>query len=813
MTERAGSLAGLRVVTVGTGRAVDLAAMFLGDHGADVVKVEPPGGDPARALPGWRVWNRGKRSAELDTTTASGVEQLRTLLLAADVAFDGLGDGALDRSSLGWESLHAANPGLILCRITGYAGLTSHTGRPVAESLVAARTGQQWEQRGYVGGPIEHILGRPGPHADLDVPAGIEQGADRGGPIHLASPFGGTAAAFLAALGVNTALLNRERTGAGQVVDTSLLQGFMAVNQGGWQRPEHPDAAGYWMWVLDQRSPKGLFECADGRWVHQWPMNPAAVMDAAETGDLTSVTTRNRDDERRLGMGPEDLIVLHYYYPQLVEAFRKYSSQEWVDLGRRIDVGSQPVRSPREALLDPALLEDGCVVSVDDPDHGSIRHVGVSYQLSKTPGAVHGPAPRLGAHTEAVLAEAAARPATTFPAKDVPRRAALEGIRVLDLGLGVAGPYGTQLLADLGAEVIKVNALHDSFWLSTHIGVSASRGKRSIAVNLKDERGRRLIQRLAQTSDVVAHNMRGGAAERLGVDYATITAANPTVVYCHSRGFDRGPRLTLPGTDQTAAALAGPEWEDGGCDRGGRPFWSPTNLGDTGNGFLCAIGIVQALYHRARTGQGQEVDTAILNASLLVAASTWVGADGTEPERPRLDAEQLGFDALNGLYQTADGWVCVAADPSQAAELLAALGIGELFRDARFADPGSRSRNDAGLAEAIAAALVDRTAEDAQRALDAAGVPCEISSSTFSREFFDDPELRARELVVTMRHPVLGAFDQPGHLVELSETPGRLDRPAPLCGQHTREILGELGLEDDAIAELLRDGVVRAADV
>jgi crotonobetainyl-CoA:carnitine CoA-transferase CaiB-like acyl-CoA transferase len=801
-----GSLEGLLVATVGNGLAADLAGMYLADHGAEVVKVEAPGGDPRRALPGWRVWNRGKRSVVADLTSPAGREQVRTLLTAADVAIDALPEGQLEAIGMPWNELHAANPALILCQITGYAGLSAHRGRPAAESLVAARTGQQWEQRGFVGGPVDHLLGRPGPEPDLEVAPGIEQGAERDGPLHLASPFGSVTASFLANLGIHAALFQRERTGMGQRVQTSLLQGFLALNMAGWQRPQNPDADGYWMWVLDRRGPKGLFECADGRWIHQWPMNPAAVLDAAAAGDLTAAgSSRNRDDARRLGMEAGDLVILQYYYPQLVEAFVKFGADEWVDLGQKIDVGAQPVRSPEEALLDDAFVEDGCVVSVDDPDHGRIRHVGVSYQLLDTPGAVTRPAPAVGVDTDEVVRRVRDRRAVVQPTASTraPARAALEGIRVLDLGLGVAGPYATHLLADLGADVIKINTLWDRFWLSTHMGVGCNRGKRSIAINLKDERGRDVVRRLAETADVVAHNMRIGAAERLGLDYASVAAINPAVVYCHSRGFDKGPRVSLPGTDQTAGALAGTEWEDGGCARGGRPFWSPTSLGDTGNGFLAAMAIVHALHHRERTGKGQQVDTAIVNACLLVASSTWVAEDGTAPARAHLDADQQGFDALNRLYETADGWVCIAAGVEQhgapasapASALASALGIAEATTDDSFASAAARAARGSTSADLIAR-------------LEKAGVPAEVSSPTFAREFFADAEAWSRGLLVRHEHPVLGTIEQHGALIELSGTPGAISRPAPLCGQHTVEILSELGLDQSGIDGLLADRVV-----
>ena len=250
-------------------------------------------------------------------------------------------------------------------------------------------------------------------------------------------------------------------------------------------------------------------------------------------------------------------------------------------------------------------------------------------------------------------------------------------MRVLDLGLAVAGPWGTMMLADLGAEVIKVNPLHDFYWMSTHIAMCCNRGKRSIAHEPQGRRRRwRSCTSWSATADVVQHNMRYDAAVRLGVDYESLRAIKPDLVYCHTRGFEHGARERLPGNDQTGAALAGPDWLDGGLDHDGIPLWPVVSLGDTGNGFLSAIAIVQALYHRDRTGEGQFVDTSIMYAQLLNASMAWSRptAAGTASVRSSTRC-RLGGTRCYRLYDTADGWLCVAAVTDEQR--------GALARDAR----------------------------------------------------------------------------------------------------------------------------------
>ena len=287
----------------------------------------------------------------------------------------------------------------------------------------------------------------------------------------------------------------------------------------------------------------------------------------------------------------------------------------------------------------------------------------------------------------------------------------LDGVLVLDLGLAVAGPYGTQLLSDLGADVIKINTIYDMFWHTNHIAMMCNRGKRSLSVDLKSPRGMEILHRLVARADIVQHNMRYEAATRLGVDYASLRAIKPDLIYCHTRGFEHGRARERTGNDQTASAIAGQSYEDGGCANGGRPLWSTSSLGDLGNGFLSAIGILQALYHRDRTGVGQFVDTSILYACLLNTSYAWLDADGTPAQRPHLDGQELRITARYGLYPCAEGWLCVAAVRDDHWEALArALGHPDWLTDARFATTDAQAEHDADLVKLIEAELSTDTA-------------------------------------------------------------------------------------------------------
>jgi crotonobetainyl-CoA:carnitine CoA-transferase CaiB-like acyl-CoA transferase len=511
------------------------------------------------------------------------------------------------------------------------------------------------------------------------------------------------------------------------------------------------------------------------------------------------------------------MVVLQTYQNQLADAVGKYSSDQWVRLAAEVGVPVQMVRSPEEALLDPLLLADGCVIEVDDPEIGPIRQVGRVIDTPRHPATTPAPAATFGAHTEAVIAQAdaaaagpAKRPAAPMTSTAAKPSSPLEGILVLDLGLAVAGPFGTQVLAELGARVIKVNTRHDKFWFSNHIAMCCNRDKESITLNLKDPEAISVLHRLVERADVVQHNMRYDAAERLGVDYDALRQVNPQLIYCHTLGHEQGPRERDAGNDQTGAALAGTEWLDGGLDDGGRPVWSCTSLGDTGNGFLSAIGIIQALYDRDRTGQGQFVRTSILYAHLLNASTAWAAADGSvSADRQRPDRDLYGWCALYRLYETADGWLCVAAlDEASWATMCRVLGREDLCHDARFASPSSRRDHDAELARELALLFVDRPASAWFEMLDPAGVPCEISDPDFVVRLFADPIAEQRQLVSSFRHRIMGQMKMAGLYFDLSDTPGRIGGPPAWPGQDSRRILAELGYIEEEIDKLLAAGAV-----
>ena len=802
----AGALSGLKVLDLSWGISGPMATMLLADHGADVVKIEPPGGDRFRGQLGYKTWQRGKRSAVLDLRDRADLEVFKTLAAHADILVESFAPGTTAKLGIDFETLRALNPRLIYTSITAYGRDNEHSDRPGYDLLVAARSGLNWEHRGWPEGCVLHMSRREDPLADLDVPYDWVQGPPRPGPMTTASPAPSIGAFYAAITAINAALVARETTGQGQWVETSLFQGALAASGSAWQRAENPDAPSYNTWIKCSKSPKGHFECADGRWIHSWVPNPRFIIGASEGDAIDSSPDLSvQNDPNRFGTGMEEILVITHYQPLLMERMKKFGCDDWLAAAAIADVPMQEARSPETALADPLLLADGCVRELEDPDLGTVRQVGVVIDLEKTPSKPGGPAPGIGQHTAEVRAEAAvlaAGPPLPRPAATGRLPSPLAGVRVLDLGLAIAGPFGCQVLADLGADVIKINAFHDSYWHKNHIAYTANRGKRSVCLDLKTDKGMEILRELVKTADVVQHNMRYAAAVRLGVDYESLKAIKPDLIYCHTRGHERGPREGLPANDQTGACIAGVQYEDGGMADGGKPLWSLTAFGDTGNGFLSAVGILEALYHRARTGVGQFVSTAIVNAQLLNCSHVLARPDGSGFDRPRLDRMQTGMSALNSLYETADGWIAVVAPTDDHwAALKGSLGPAALD-DAAFATAEGRRANDKALRAALARAFLGRSATAWRDTLDAAGAPAEISDPTFGQKLHDDPEFRARGWTAAYRQELVGQFEQTGLVFDFSDTPGVIQGPPLVVGEYTREVLGELGYSEVQIAEL-----------
>lgn len=395
----------------------------------------------------------------------------------------------------------------------------------------------------------------------------------------------------------------------------------------------------------------------------------------------------------------------------------------------------------------------------------------------------------------------------------------LAGVKVLELAQIMAGPTAGLLLADMGADVIKVEKIpggDDTRGYSepTVNGEAApfmvmNRNKRSIALNLKSRGGVEVLKRLAAGADVLTENYRKGTLEKLGLGYETLRAINPGLIYCAISGYGRtGPYADKGGFDLIAQGVSGLMSITG--RPGEEPIKTGSPIADINAGILGALGIVAAYVHRLKTGEGQMVDTSLMEAA--VQQTYWHSAiffaTGVSPA-PTGSAHLL--TAPYQAFPTRDGWINVGGANQANWERIARLAGGEeLLADPRFRSNAERMRNRAALAELLGNLFRKRTTREWVEALDAAGVPAGPVNTI--GDMVNDPQTLARDMVVELDHPRAGRTRAIGLPIKFSATPGKVTRPAPLYGEHTREVLLQHGYADAEIDALHRDGAVICGD-
>ncbi len=383
----------------------------------------------------------------------------------------------------------------------------------------------------------------------------------------------------------------------------------------------------------------------------------------------------------------------------------------------------------------------------------------------------------------------------------------LAGIRVLDLTRYLAGPFCTMLLADYGADVVKVESPTGREFRASKAGsdnyffLSSNRGKRSLTLDLKTEGGRDLVERLLPRFDVLVENFRPQVMEKMGLGAERLLELHPRLVYCGISGFGAdGPYRDRPGFDQIAQGMSGFMSLTGTEESG------PTRAGiaicDLLAGIFAAHGIQLALFDRERTGRGQVVHTSLLEA--MIGILSWgAGMFFERGDAPGPAGQHHPLSSPYGRFQARDGYLNIAAgNDTMWARLCDALGRPEWRDDERFRGPAERIRNRATLTAAIETILATADVDTWVERINDAGVP---SGPVLDlAQVFSDPQVLARQMRLELPHPEVGTFVTTGLPVKLSQSPGAIQRRPPLHGEHSDEILAELGV-DDAERAALRD--------
>jgi crotonobetainyl-CoA:carnitine CoA-transferase CaiB-like acyl-CoA transferase len=394
-------------------------------------------------------------------------------------------------------------------------------------------------------------------------------------------------------------------------------------------------------------------------------------------------------------------------------------------------------------------------------------------------------------------------------------RGPLDGIKVIEVGVAMAGPFCAMTLGDYGADVIKIermgNGDESRRWApffeggTSHYYIAANRNKRGLEIDLKSEEGRALFRELAASADVVIDNFRVGALDRLGLGYEDLSRDNPRLLYCSISGFGTsGPRAHDRANDIFMQAFAGNMSVTGEEGRG--PCKAGISVADVGAGMFGVIGILLALAARERTGRGQRIDTSLMEGQLAMLSYhlTYYFASGVAPIRR---GAAMNLSPAYRAFEAADHWLVVGAFTDRMWDgVCRAVGRAEWIEDPRFATAALRNGHRDYLVGELGRMFREKPVAEWIALLDAEDVPSTPVQSI--DEVVTDPQVLAREMVVALDHPTAGPVKMAGLPVKLSDTPGTLRTAAPLLGQHSADIVRELGYSETAVQELIDRGVI-----
>jgi crotonobetainyl-CoA:carnitine CoA-transferase CaiB-like acyl-CoA transferase len=758
LTEGApGALHGLRVVDLSTGIAGPAAAMFLADFGADVIKVEPPGGDPGRSGPGFPMWNRNKRGMVLDDGTPAGAARLAGLLAGADVCISGGDDGSDLPATAAPEPACAASPALVYLRVPPYLDTVPWPGGRESAALLHAYCGLALRQNSFTGSPIDPAFAYV---------------------LYAQAVWAGAA--------VMAALLERERSGHGQIVTVGGVHATMITSTSALMidlsAPERKAANG-------PGGPSPMYtryRCADGKWVFLATLLPKFQRQALEVLGLADLLS-----DERVGGELENMLLpanRDWVKARFIETFASRPSQDWIAILHEADVPVGPLYQQGDWLDSEPLAAIGMRAEVADPDRGRVVMPANPIKMSGTPATVRAPAPQLGQHDGDDLWES--RPAAAGAAPD--RGPALAGLRVLDLGAVLAGPYAGTLLAELGADVIKVEIPAGDSWRDR--GMLYIRGQRGLAIDLRSDAGRGAFYRLVQTADVVLDNYRAGVLKRLEIDYARLQAVHPGIVTVSITGFGEDtPFAAEAAFDPILQARSGMMTAQGGESE---PVLNTVAVNDVITAATAALAALMAVFSQRRTGRGQHAGVALAATSAYAQSEELVQVSGRPPAHVG-GRDFPGPGGLDRCYETADGWLRLQADPVAGPAQLRAAGLID----------GPEPARPQEWTERLTAAFAPLERDAAVRRLTEAGVPAVPVRRML--ELAEDPDYTAFEILTTLQRGELGPTLAPARYAAFSRT--RQDRLliAPGVGEHSTEILSEAGLTEDEIAALIESGAVR----
>lgn len=799
-----GPLAGLVVVDLSTTLPGAQATQFLADCGAEVIMVEPPDGSPLRDLAGWPALLRGKRSVTLDLHDDADLNRLRALLRRADVMVNTLRPASAERLGLSPQVFSERYPQLVVANITGWGSTGPWRDYKGWEALVMAKTGVMHEKRGLT---------------------------QRPGPAYISMPYASWGAAHAAVQGILAALIERDTSGLGQIVESNLVTGMGSMDPYNWfyemvleRYPgafEPMDAAyddlgrpqAYLIYALLVAPTK------DGRWLQFAQVSPRLIHAWLTELDLLGELADPKWQGFPMLPTPE---LRTEWWDMMLERVGARTLAEWEEaMAANHDLSGELFRTPDEALDHPQIVHDGRAVTVVDPELGPVRQPTTLIHSDGKPLTEIRPAPRLGEHNSSVSFEApdVGNRQNVDNSADLP----LDGVTVLEFGSMYAGPYGTTLLTDLGARVIKVEPLEGDNIRNLVAfpeagGAKVLQGKESVAIDFTKPEGLELVYELAKRSDLVLQCFRGNAAERAGIDEAKLTAANPDLVVLGMSGYGAdGPHAHRSAYAPSIGAASGLSMID---SRGAatRPadldeahhravtLHAASAVPAVQSDGIAALGVASALlvglYAKRRGLVLPHLTASMFGTALQAVINHNTGYVG-RPAVQSADDEFYGLNALYRMYRAADGWVFLAAPLAREwpAFTKAMASYVDLHADERFASQASRTEHDQVLIDVLTPVFATKTATEWERELSSQDVGCvEVAERNSEILLQTDPFFEAG-YAVEAHSPIFEEHRRLAPLCRFSRSRTRADAGCTI-GQHTDSVLHEIGVDDDRIATL-----------
>lgn len=856
-------LSGIRIIDFGHYIAGPLTGMLLADQGAEVVKIDRPG---TERTPQDAVYNRNKKRITLNLKDAGDLATARALIQSADVVIENFRPGVMERLGLGTEAMTKLKPDLIYLSLPGFASTdTERANIRAFEGVVCAATGL---------------------YTDLQVLRRLLDSR----PVYTPIPLGSTYGAIHGAIAVTLALYNREERGIGEVIEVPLTGAAMSamaiinlVIDGQPKRfgmpaftDEERAKLPEWRKAVAERGDAatqeigrsltglgstitGTVQTGDGKWVYfiagghsrntRALLMTLGIYDELIAEGMVDVSVfENFDKDNNLadssGWSRE-------WHRKVTEKMKRVVATEpaavWVERMTDVGVPAAVHETSYEWLHAPETDAAALTVEVDEPDFGGVRQIGVQTWLSSTDASYMQPKPAQSLGEDelaALLGNGGPSGGGVSLGDSAP---ILKGIRVLDLSNVLAGPASARTLAEYGAEVIKIDPPDPNFGpnVSCKFPIEVSPGKRSMILDVKSDAGRAIFYKLVKTADVVVHNFRPGVPSRMGIDYESLKAIKPELVYLNLTAFNGprpGPWMERPGFDPLLQAATGIQLRYGG--EGNPPIlhgWA--SCIDYITGYSATFGAALALLRRKRgSSAGDVVTTSLAQGAQLVQIPLMMGAGNVQPGNEIHGQSAIGEHPLYRVYEASDGWLFLAGLHEDVDKLLAVEALNDLpelelysgrdenqglptalNQDKRSGFHAEQGINDEEtLGSALEARIKQQPAAAWIDAFNAAGLGAHRVDSLIeiAEEYMHSgttAELqqswndgRSISWVRFEDHPVGGAVElAPPAYARLKNAPVQLLSPNPKQGYHTREILTEMGYGDEQIDGWLVDGVIK----